>query len=457
MPALIERHAPVIQQISVVHLVERAVVEQELDVRLKPVAAEERALQPLHDKLLLLAQPVRVRRVHSREICVQKPVGLSRARVIRRVWIFRKCHRPLFVVDKLHNGAVLHMEFRPLLCNLPLQLKLNDGDRLVDLHVEAGVLRLVLCADRAARILDLEAAARIILVCLQGKGSQRQKIDAVPVLQRVQISIAGTDADHIGDAAQLAGRSAHPHEVMIAPLNIEAVVLHQLVHDVVGPASPVVDIAEDMQMIDRQLRNQLRERNNKDIGALDADNRIDDLLVVRLLVLDVVLLGDQLLDDKCKVIRQLISHLLTRVLARRIFADGNQAVQHDLVPVLHFRLCPGPPDKLDLLLRIINQGGELPDIALRESPAKHLGDLLSDGARAVLQYVRESLVLSVNIRNKMLCSLRQAQRRRQVDDFRGRLRDRRIDLRQALQVFPLKFIHVHLPRSGTVRRDLQTW
>ena len=55
-------------------------------------------------------------------------------------------------------------------------------------------------------------------------------------------------------------------------------------------------------------------------------------------------------------------------------------------------------------------------------------------ARSVLQYMLKSLVLSMNIRQEMLCSLRQIQNGFQIDDFRTGIGDGRKTARQQLQI-----------------------
>lgn len=65
-------------------------------------------------------------------------------------------------------------------------------------------------------------------------------------LQNIQVSVAGTDTDDIGNAARLACGSAHPQNIVVAPLDVHGVVAHELVHDLVRARASVEDISHDM-------------------------------------------------------------------------------------------------------------------------------------------------------------------------------------------------------------------
>ena len=94
-----------------------------------------------------------------------------------------------------------------------------------------------------------EAFAGIVPICSHGKCGQRQQIDSVSFFQNIQVPIPRADADHIGDASPLACGSTHPQHVMIAPLDIHRVMLHQFFHDNMRSGPSIIDISYDMQMI----------------------------------------------------------------------------------------------------------------------------------------------------------------------------------------------------------------
>ena len=406
-----ERHAAVEEQISVIDRVELAFPQKELHVLLQPLAAHEGALKALHDIFLLRTQRVRILRIDGREIGVPKrispPVQLD---------------RPGIVIDLLQEIAVHHVVFRPSLHDLAFDLELDDGDCLVDADIHLPLLPGQLS-------LGLEACARVISVGLLGKCRQRKQVDPVPFLQNIQISVARADPYDVGDAAQLSAGRAHPLDVMVPPLNVQTVVVHKGIHDIIRSVAPVINIPENMEMVHDQAPGQLREGLDEALRPADPDNRIDDLLVIRLFILNIAALRDQLVDHVRIILRHGFSHLGPRILAGSIFADLDQPVQHDPVPVIHLR---GVGDLLfhqvDLLGRIVHERRELTDILFRQRPPVDFIYFFPHGAGAVSQNVGKGFILSVNIRDKMLRPLRKVQDRAQIDDLRRRIRDGRIEL-----------------------------
>ena len=110
---------------------------------------------------------------------------------------------------------------------------------------------------RISMVLNLEQFTLIIRINLQGKIGQRHQINAVIILQCRQISISGTNSNHIGNTGRLSGSGSHPEQIMIPPLNIHRMVIHQMIHDFHSTRASVINIAHNMQMIDNQTLNQL--------------------------------------------------------------------------------------------------------------------------------------------------------------------------------------------------------
>ncbi len=98
---------------------------------------------------------------------------------------------------------------------LSLQFKLQDGNRLVHLHVKAQILGIVVGV-----ILDGKSAAIRVLIGFHGKGGKGYQVDAIAILQGIQIAIARGNPDNRRNTRQMTARRAHPHHVMIAPLDI---------------------------------------------------------------------------------------------------------------------------------------------------------------------------------------------------------------------------------------------
>ena len=342
-PVLIQRHASVIQQVVVVHLVEVPFRQQKPHMLLQLLAAQERAFQALHHFLFLLGQRIRILRVNGREIHIQ-----------HRVFLSIQGNGSFLIIDPVEQRPVLHMKSLLPLDNLSLHLELDHGDCLMDPQVHLH-LRL---ADGIVLPFQGKAGTGIRLIDTHGKRRQRQEIDAVPVLQNIQIPIARADPDGVGNTAPLPRRGAHPQHIMVPPLDIQGMVVHQLVHDDMRPRSPVIDISHNMKVIHDQALDQGGDRRNKPFRSAYPDDRHDDLIIVGFLIVDLRLLRDQLLDDIGKILRQGFAHLGAGILARRPLAHLDQTVQVDLVPVLHIILClPYDPH---LLPRIIDQRRQRP-------------------------------------------------------------------------------------------------
>ena len=105
------------------------------------------------------------------------------------------------------------------------------------------------------------------------------------------------DADRAGHARRLAGRSAHPEHIVVAPLDIEGMVIHQAVHDFIRLRTAVKDVADDVEMINNEPLNQLCHGDDEVFGAADFEDGLDDRLVVCFFIEHLRLFGDQLLDD----------------------------------------------------------------------------------------------------------------------------------------------------------------
>ena len=88
---------------------------------------------------------------------------------------------------------MLHLPFGVTEHRLSLELELDDGYRLVHFRHQ-------LCRTRQARVVlkvfGLPDRARIVAVYRHGEVSERQQVDAVSFLQRLDVRVADTDAQH---------------------------------------------------------------------------------------------------------------------------------------------------------------------------------------------------------------------------------------------------------------------
>ena len=73
--------------------------------------------------------------------------------------------------------------------------------------------------------------------------------------------------------------------IMVAPLNIDRVVVDQRIHDQMRAGATIKNIADDMQPGDSQPLDQLRQRNHKSSRCAGFDDGADDALAIGALLL----------------------------------------------------------------------------------------------------------------------------------------------------------------------------
>ena len=150
------------------------------------------------------------------------------------------------------------MEFRSAHHQLPFQFELDDCNGLMHLLIQLQVLRVIVLS-----VFNGKNIAVGIGISIHGKGGERNEIDAVAFLQGREIGITQGEADDIADAGIIARSSTHPQHIMIAPLDVPAVVAAHLVEDDMRTRTTVVDIAQDMQLVDGKALDDIGDGNDE--------------------------------------------------------------------------------------------------------------------------------------------------------------------------------------------------
>jgi len=193
--------------------------------------------------------------------------------------------------------------------------------------------------------------------------------------------------------------------------------------------------------VDHQPLNDVAERDHEVSGALCGDDRGDDAVIVRLLVLDLLFFAQKFFDDIGVIVRQFLPHPRTGIFGGDTAVDAHKAVDRRLIPVVEvlFRRL----DLRELLLGVVDERGERLFLFHRERAFEFLFDLFADRPRPVFQDMEKRLVFSVNIRDEVLRALRKIERGREIDDLRrcvgsgGKLNG---------EPFEISFIlHIHSP------------
>ena len=307
---------------------------------------------------------------------------------------------------------------------------------LVDLAVHVGVIRFI-----TLRPVDGKTGTGIPRVGIEGKLGERQKVDAVPVLDGGEVPVLRRNAHDGGDARKAPARRTHPADVVVPPLEIHVVKPQQRIEDDVRAGAAVEEIAQNVDAVDSEPLDEIAEGDDEVARPLGGDDCGDDAVVVRLLVLHLLLLAEQLLDDIGIVVRELLAHARARILGGDAAVDAHQAVDGRLVPVVEVLL-----RRLDLgklLRRIVDERRQRLLLLHGERPLELLLDLLADRARAVLQDVQEGFVFAVDVRDEVLRPLGKVEHGGEVDDLRRRLRRRRKLNGEPFEIF--LFLHIHSP------------
>ena len=111
-------------------------------------------------------------------------------------------------------------------------------------------------------------------------------------------------------------------------------VLAQRVHDDVRTGAAVVDVAQDVQLVDGQALDDVRDGHDEIVGTSSRDDSVHNDGHVGRLILVVRAFVQQFLDDVGKLLGQRLAHLAAGVLRRDVAADAHQLVDGDAIPVV---------------------------------------------------------------------------------------------------------------------------
>ena len=283
----------------------------------------EGALQVVHDFPLLRRHPIGIAPVDGRKFH-----GVHR--VLRAVYR----DRPLFRIYLVEQESVLHLELRMAAYQFALGLK----------HHHVNGLH--------------HGLRRGSLVVLLGKKLEATQGDTVAALQDADVVVAHIVSHHVRDAGLIARSRAHPEHIVVAPLDVERVVVHEQLYDFIGIRTAVKEIADNVQVIHREPFNERRERNDEFVAVLDADNRVEYALMVGKLIAVLVRQSVQkLVYDVAELARHGLSHLGTRVLRREQTSYLYHLPQYLAIPLRrNFSLAV---QASQFLFRIIDEGSQI--------------------------------------------------------------------------------------------------
>ena len=418
---LVHGDAAVEEKVAVLDVVERAVAEEESDVLLELLGIQHRGLQSLHHFYLIRRERVGIFRIHRREIGGIQLPGLSVG-----------LDRPLLQIHLVQEESVFKFKLRVILYHLAFDLELDDRDGLMHAGFELVVDRVEFVHVQNVRP---ELLAVVVAVCRLGKGGEPPHVDPVAQLQHVHVVVADVHADQVGYACPVARRGSHPDHVVVAPLEIHVVEIHEIVHNVIRVRSTVKDIAYDVEVVHRQHADRVRHAGDEGLSEPLVYDVIDDLAVVVCSVLLVVGV-EQLVHCVGEMFGESLTHPGPGVFGRYGFADGDEPVDHGHAPFVKvfFALAAAP----DLCFGVVDQGREVVSVFLAQDPAVVLVDLVFDRSGGAPDHVDEGFVLAVQVAQEVFGAFRQRQDRLQVDVLRRRGKPVRVPLSEELQIFAVR-------------------
>ena len=218
--------------------------------------------------------------VNRREFCIQHRIFFS----------VRKCNYSLYRIDPVKQTAVFHMKFSVSVDKLSFQLELNDRNCLMHLLTQFFFQCIIIGSS-----LHLKCITRIIFVNFHGKSSERKHIDSITVFKNIKIAISNTVTQYRCNTCTLSDSSSHPYNIMISPLNIKGMVIHQTIHNKMRTRSTVKNITKNMQMIHNKPLDQFCKRNDKILCTSNLNDRIYNRIIIRFFIQNLCLFRNQFL------------------------------------------------------------------------------------------------------------------------------------------------------------------
>ena len=206
------------------------------------------------------------------------------------------------------------------------------------------------------------------------------------------------------DANIAACSGSHPHHIVIAPLDIHVMVLHQVIQDHIRMRATVENIADDVQHIYRHAFDERCHFDNKSVCAAGIDNSADDIVIVAVAV-GVGRSVEQLFHNVGKFFGKRFAHLGAGILGSRKPANGDEPSKHYAIPIVKIRY--GGFGFNELFAGVIDQRRKRAPLCDYKRAFKRLVDLVGNSAGTVVENVQERFMLPVDITHEVFRALGQ--------------------------------------------------
>ena len=400
-------HRTVVQQAAVLNVVYAALGIQEGNVLLQLFAVAEGCHQLVQHKLFVGIQAGRVLWIYRGEVAV--PQGIDLAKII---------HRSGFVINAAQKIPPLHLEIRVAVDHFALQLQHQDGDGLV--HDSTAVQHSVRVGAAGGVGVRHPNGQVLIAVILLRHAQQVAQIDAVKIFNHAVVVVGKGGFQHRAAAQRAASGGTHPHNVVVAPLEIHVVVGHQSVQDQVRAGAAVKQVTNNVQLVHRKALDQLTQADDESVRAVIGDNAAHDLAIVEGFVVVLKVGVQKLVNDMPTALRQAGTHIFPCVLGRNKAAYIDQAQQRLAVPGFQlkaFRVAG--LEQGQLARRVVDQGGKLGTDGLGHVFTQDKVNFFADNTGSGVQQVDKSLIFAVQVTDIMLGTLGQLGGGFQADNGAG--------------------------------------
>ena len=212
--------------------------------------------------------------------------------------------------------------------------------------------------------------------------------------------------------------------------------MHEIIHDFICMGTPVINIADNMQMIHSQPFNQSRQRINKRTGTPRFQNRVEDFGMIDMTVFIFIRLGmKQFIDDEPENRWHRLTYLGTGILGRKQFRQTNQMMERLTGPFVRYQLFA--VHKIQFFFWIINECQQVIPFFLTHGIGKEHFHFFPDNTGTIIQYMIKRFIFTMEVAHEMFRSLWQIHDSLQIDDFCKRRFLGRVFFSQEFQIFDI--------------------
>ena len=110
--------------------------------------------------------------------------------------------------------------------DLAFHLKLYHRDRLMHFRHQSRIYHVI---DILIQNMWFKPGTWVIPVCRGRKHRKRTQINSITIFQHIKAVITDGDPQHITHTGQVASCRSHPGDIMISPLDIYVMEIHQFI------------------------------------------------------------------------------------------------------------------------------------------------------------------------------------------------------------------------------------